>query len=149
MGCKSYFRASLVSHSGCEFEASANRRLRASSPASFNWTADNSRHQINVLVLIMTRACLILTLLLPLPAMASTFTVTAPHLTMHVGDPVPPLIFNVSAYSGSYASHFSGEPVRSTMFTLSVVAERPYDNGNLFHCPYCGYIGRDSGSPRR
>jgi hypothetical protein len=38
----------------------------------------------------MTRVCLILPLLLSLPAMASTYTVTAPHLTMHVGDPVPP-----------------------------------------------------------
>jgi hypothetical protein len=51
--------------------------------------------------------------------MASTYTVTAPHLTMHAGDPVPPLIFNISAYSGSYASHFCGEPVRSTLATSS------------------------------
>src|ERR1700730_16835801 len=67
----------------------------------------------------MRRLWQILPLLLSLPAMASTYTVTAPHLTMHVGDPVPPLIFNISAYSGSYASHFSGEPTRSTLATSS------------------------------
>src|ERR1700680_2473657 len=54
---------------------------------------------------------------LSLPAMASTYTVTASHLTMHVGDPVPPLIFNISAYPGSYASNFIGEPARSTLAT--------------------------------
>jgi hypothetical protein len=46
--------------------------------------------------------------------MASTYTVTAPHLTMDVGDPVPPLIFTISGYTASYASHFSGEPARRT-----------------------------------
>jgi hypothetical protein len=69
----------------------------------------------------MTRLCQFLTLLLlpSLPAMASTYTVTAPHLTMHVGDPAPPLIFTISAYSGSYASHFTGEPARSSSATSS------------------------------
>lgn len=51
--------------------------------------------------------------------MASTYTVTAPHLTMHVGDPMPPLIFSISAYVGGYDSHFSGEPARSTSATSS------------------------------
>jgi hypothetical protein len=51
--------------------------------------------------------------------MASTYTITAPHLTMHVGDPVPPLIFNISSYSGSYTSHFTGEPARATPATPS------------------------------
>jgi hypothetical protein len=67
----------------------------------------------------MRRLCYILPFLLPLQVMASTYTVTAPHLTMHVGDPVPPLIFNISAYSGSYATNFSGEPARSTLATSS------------------------------
>src|ERR1700689_3874506 len=67
----------------------------------------------------MTRVCLILLLLFSLPAMGSTYTVTAPHLTMHVGDPIPPLIFSISAYSGSYGSHFIGEPARSTSATSS------------------------------
>jgi hypothetical protein len=67
----------------------------------------------------MKSSVLILQFLLSFPLMASTYTVTAPHLTMHVGDPVPPLIFSISAYSGSYASHFSGEPTRSTLATSS------------------------------
>jgi hypothetical protein len=67
----------------------------------------------------MRSACQILQLLMCLPAAATTYTLTAPHLTMHVGDPLPPLIFSVSAYSGSYASHFSGEPARSTLATSS------------------------------
>lgn len=56
-------------------------------------------------------------LLLCLPAAATTYTFAAPHLTMHVGDPVPPLIFNISSYSGSYATHFTGEPARHTLAT--------------------------------
>jgi hypothetical protein len=67
----------------------------------------------------MKSAFLILQFLLPFQTTASTYTVTAPHLTMHVGDPVPPLVFNISAYSGSYASHFTGEPARSTLATSS------------------------------
>jgi len=63
--------------------------------------------------------CQILPLLLCLPAAATTYTFTAPHLTMHAGDPLPPFIFGISAYSGSYASHFSGEPARSTTATSS------------------------------
>jgi Pectate lyase superfamily protein len=67
----------------------------------------------------MKRVCQLLLLLTCLPAMAATYTFTAPHLTMHAGDLLPPLVFNVSAYSGSYASHFSGEPSRSTLATSS------------------------------
>lgn len=52
-------------------------------------------------------------------ASAANFTVTAPSLTMHVGDPVPPLIFRISAYDGSYSSHFTGEPTLSTTATSS------------------------------
>jgi hypothetical protein len=48
---------------------------------------------------------------------AATYTVTATSLTMHVGDPVPPLIFNVSAYVGSYSSLFNGAPALSTTAT--------------------------------
>ena len=70
-------------------------------------------------LIVLRRVCQILLLLTCLPAMATTYTFMAPHLTMHAGDPVPPLIFNVSAYSGSYASHFSGEPSRSTRATSS------------------------------
>jgi len=50
-------------------------------------------------------------------AQASVYTVAAPHLTMHVGDPVPPLIFNISPYPASYAGTFRGEPARSTSAT--------------------------------
>jgi hypothetical protein len=67
----------------------------------------------------MRKLCQILQLLMCLPAAATTYTFTAPHLTMHVGDPVPPLIFRVSAYAGSYASHFSGEAKLSTVATSS------------------------------
>jgi hypothetical protein len=38
---------------------------------------------------------------------------------MHAGDPLPPLIFRFSDYDGSYASHFTGEPSRSTVATSS------------------------------
>ena len=70
-------------------------------------------------VVIMRKYCQILQLLLCLPAAATTYTFTAPHLTMHAGDPVPPLIFNISSYTGSYASHFTGEPARHTLATSS------------------------------
>ena len=59
----------------------------------------------------------ILPWLLPLSASASVYTVTAPHLTMHAGDPLPPLIFRVSPSSAPYASIFVGEPARSTTAT--------------------------------
>lgn len=59
----------------------------------------------------------ILPLLVAFPATAATYSVTAPHLTMHVGDPVPPLIFRVSKYPGKYADIFRGEPIRSTSAT--------------------------------
>jgi hypothetical protein len=65
----------------------------------------------------MRRLCLFLLLLLSIPAVAATYTVATPHLTMHVGDPLPPLIFNITAYTGSYASHFKGVPVLSTAAT--------------------------------
>jgi hypothetical protein len=47
-------------------------------------------------------------------AMGATYTVSAVPLIMHVGDPVPPLIFKISAYSGSYASNFRGQPALTT-----------------------------------
>lgn len=50
-------------------------------------------------------------------AMAATYQVTAPHLTMHVGDPVPPLIFVISDYAGKYTDTFRGEPTRTTSAT--------------------------------
>lgn len=56
----------------------------------------------------------LLPLVLAPSAMAATYQVTAPHLTMHVGDPVPPLIFRVSDYAGKYADTFRGEPTRTT-----------------------------------
>ena len=59
----------------------------------------------------------ILPWLLPLSASASVYTITAPHLTMHAGDPLPPLIFRVSPSSAPYASIFIGEPARSTAAT--------------------------------
>ena len=65
----------------------------------------------------MRRLCQFLLLLSSIPAVAATYTVAAPHLTMHVGDPLPPLIFNISAYTGSYASHFKGVPALSTVAT--------------------------------
>ncbi|MBB5345292.1 glycosyl hydrolase family 28-related protein [Tunturibacter empetritectus] len=65
----------------------------------------------------MRRLCQFVLLLSSLPAGAATYTVTSPHLTMHAGDPLPPLIFNISAYSGSYASHFKGSPELSTAAT--------------------------------
>jgi hypothetical protein len=55
--------------------------------------------------------------LLPLSASGSVYTFTAPHLTMHAGDPLPPLIFRVSPSSAPYASVFNGEPARSTTAT--------------------------------
>jgi len=67
----------------------------------------------------MKKICLTLLLSVCVPAVATTYTFTAPHLTMHAGDPLPPLIFNVSEYSGSYGSHFSGEPARSTLASSS------------------------------
>jgi len=65
----------------------------------------------------MRKLCQFLLLLSSIPAVAATYTVVAPHLTMHVGDPLPPLIFNISAYTGSYASHFKGVPALSTAAT--------------------------------
>lgn len=59
----------------------------------------------------------ILLWLLPLSASGSVYTITAPHLTMHAGDPLPPLIFRVSPSSAPYASIFIGEPARSTTAT--------------------------------
>jgi len=56
-------------------------------------------------------------LILSTTAQASVYTVTAPHLTMHAGDPVPPLIFNVAPYPADYAASFSGEPARTTSAT--------------------------------
>lgn len=61
----------------------------------------------------------IVPLLISISAMASTYTVTAPHLTMHVGDPIPPLVFTISPYSGSYTNTFIGEPTRNTSATSS------------------------------
>ena len=50
-------------------------------------------------------------------AAATTYTVTATSLTTHVGDPLPPLIFSISTYSGKYASLFVGRPSLSTSAT--------------------------------
>ncbi len=52
-------------------------------------------------------------------AKAATYTATATHLTMHVGDPLPPLIFKMSSYSGTYAGLFKGQPKLSTSATSS------------------------------
>jgi len=62
-------------------------------------------------------SCAFALLLSGCSASATVFTVTAPNLTMHVGDPVPPLIFRVSTYDGTYSSHFAGEPVLATKAT--------------------------------
>jgi hypothetical protein len=51
------------------------------------------------------------------PASATVFTVRAPDLTMHAGDPLPPLIFRISEYEGTYASHFEGQPALATAAT--------------------------------
>jgi hypothetical protein len=56
---------------------------------------------------------------LTLPALAANYTVTASHVTMHAGDPVPPLIFYTSAHSGTYASVFNGQPALTTTATSS------------------------------
>ncbi len=61
----------------------------------------------------------ILLCLLPASAMGSVYTIIAPHVTMHVGDPVPPLIFNVMPSLRNYAGVFVGEPGRSTSATSS------------------------------
>ena len=53
----------------------------------------------------------------PFTVRATTYTITAPHLTMHVGDPIPPLIYRLSPSSGKGASIFTGEPSRSTTAT--------------------------------
>lgn len=50
-------------------------------------------------------------------AKAATYNVSATHLTMHAGDPVPPLIFRLSVYPGKYADLFRGEPHLSTSAT--------------------------------
>ncbi|MBB5338424.1 glycosyl hydrolase family 28-related protein [Tunturiibacter gelidoferens] len=52
-------------------------------------------------------------------AQAATYTATATHLTMHAGDPLPPLIFKLSSYSGPYAALFKGQPKLSTSATSS------------------------------
>jgi len=57
-----------------------------------------------------------------LPADATTYTITAPHLTMHVGDPVPPLIFRVDPHAESTSKVFAGEPLRSTTVTSKSAA---------------------------
>ncbi len=59
--------------------------------------------------------CLLLAL--ALPSEAATYTVAAPHMTMYVGDPVPPLVFTISAYAGRYSATFRGEPERRTRAT--------------------------------
>ena len=56
----------------------------------------------------------------------TNYVVSAPHLTMHVGDPLPPLIFKISNYAGTYASLFRGQPTLSTTATLqSPVGDYP------------------------
>ena len=52
-----------------------------------------------------------------LSASATTYTVTATHLTMHAGDPVPPLVFYTSSYPGPYSSVFNGQPTLSSTVT--------------------------------
>jgi Pectate lyase superfamily protein len=59
----------------------------------------------------------ILPWLIPLSASGSVYTIAAPHLTMHAGDPLPPLIFRISPSPAHYADIFTGEPVRSTNAT--------------------------------
>jgi len=62
----------------------------------------------------LLQALLLVSLLTPELVIASTYTFTAPHLTMHAGDPLPPLIFRVSPAAGNYSSLFTGEPQRTT-----------------------------------
>ncbi len=52
-----------------------------------------------------------------IPSFASTYTFSAPHLTMRAGDPVPPLIFSIDRVSGKYSKLFAGEPSLSTDVT--------------------------------
>ncbi len=69
---------------------------------------------------------LLVLLLTSLQAFATTYIVSAPHLTMHVGDQLPPLLYRISGYTGSYSSHFSGEPNRTTTASrYSKVGEYP------------------------
>ena len=67
----------------------------------------------------MKRIIALLLFVITLPSFAATYTVAATHHTMHVGDPVPPLIFYTSAYSGTYASVFTGQPALTTTATSS------------------------------
>jgi len=61
-----------------------------------------------------------------LTVQAKTYTVAAPHLTMHVGDPVPPLIFRVTPHSANNTKIFAGEPSRKTTATsMSGVGDYP------------------------
>ncbi|WP_213803453.1 glycosyl hydrolase family 28-related protein [Granulicella sp. dw_53] len=57
---------------------------------------------------------------------SANYIVSSPHLTMHVGDPLPPLIFKISPYTGTYASVFRGKPTLSTTATpFSPVGDYP------------------------
>lgn len=49
----------------------------------------------------------------------NTYTATATNLVMHQGDPLPPLIFSMSTYTGSYSTVFNGQPTLSTTATSS------------------------------
>jgi hypothetical protein len=60
---------------------------------------------------------LLAALIFPALAMGATYTVSAVPLTMHVGDRVPPLIFTISPYAGSYAANFTGQPTLATTAT--------------------------------
>jgi hypothetical protein len=52
-----------------------------------------------------------------IPASSAVYTVSAVNLTMHAGDLVPPLIFNISSYTPPYNSLFNGQPTVSTSAT--------------------------------
>ena len=55
-------------------------------------------------------ALLLSSLPFSLQASAATYTVTANNVTMHRGDPMPPLTFTVSEYAGAYSKTFKGQP---------------------------------------
>jgi hypothetical protein len=69
-----------------------------------------------------------LQLLMCLPASATTHTFAAPHLTMHVGDPVPPLIFSVAAYLGWLCQSFQWSACANYLGDLLVLAGELSDN---------------------
>lgn len=60
---------------------------------------------------------LICFIILSISAYGATYTVTATSLTMHMGDPVPPLIFSISTYTAPYSGVFNNRPTITTTAT--------------------------------